>query len=81
MRGARVRLFDHVLAIHGLEAAAARQVVAHQLRHVERAAASGDAERHDGDRNGVGLSFRDLDHEFRPGRREQINMKTDRQPT
>ena len=32
---ARARLIDHVLTIHGLEATAACQIVAHELRNVE----------------------------------------------
>ena len=60
--GAGVRLLDHVLAVHGLEAAAARQIVAHQLRDIERSGGQfRRRERHDGNWNGFRLTFRDLD--------------------
>ena len=61
---AHVRLLDHVLAIHGLEAAAARQIVAHDLGDVE-VGSTGRRERHDGDGDGIVLPAGHLDHEFR----------------
>ena len=63
---AGVRLFHHILAIHGLEAPAPREIAPDDRRRVERAIRGvRRQERHHGDRDGVVLAAGYFHDEFR----------------